>query len=184
MPRKAVSKKQTKQPGWLNKKALCSSLSINASAFDKWGVQPIAKIGREVFYTVADVIENRLKKERDKNNEKNHQTDESKLEGERLKIAKLREEVKQLELRNAVLEGKSLPSEGVTKVLAKILSQSGDILDTLPLAIKRKFPDLDKRIIDSISETTISHQNEIAKLGDYIEEVIDDVQAEAEERIR
>lgn len=182
MTKNKAKKKQEKQPGWLNKRELCLSLKISPSAFDKWGVPSITKIGREVFFSFADVLENRLKNER-KNQAENTNLDEQ-SEADKLKLDKLREEVKQLELRNAVLEGKTLPADGVTIVLTKILSQSGDILDSLPLTIKRKFPDLDPRIIDSISEVTIKHQNEVARLGDLIEEIIDSVQSEAEERIR
>lgn len=75
-----------------------------------------------------------------------------------LKAEKLREEVTQLRLRNAVLEGKSIPAEGITKVMAIVFSQTCDIIDSLPLAIARKFPDLDKRIIDMFSEVSMKHQ--------------------------
>ncbi|HBO7955132.1 TPA: DNA-packaging protein, partial [Pseudomonas aeruginosa] len=50
----------TKQRGWLNKSEMAASLGISPQAFDKWGVQPIERIGREAFYTVADVVENRI----------------------------------------------------------------------------------------------------------------------------
>ncbi|HCF2652056.1 TPA: DNA-packaging protein, partial [Pseudomonas aeruginosa] len=50
----------TKQRGWLNKSEMAASLGISPQAFYKWGVQPIERIGREAFYTVADVVENRI----------------------------------------------------------------------------------------------------------------------------
>ncbi len=50
----------TRQPFWLNKKSMADSLGISTQAFDKWGVEPIAKIGREAFYDAKSVLENRL----------------------------------------------------------------------------------------------------------------------------
>nr|WP_132773025.1 DNA-packaging protein [Pseudomonas aeruginosa] len=49
-----------KKRGWLNKSEMAASLGISPQAFDKWGVEPAAKIGREVFYTAQAVLQNRL----------------------------------------------------------------------------------------------------------------------------
>lgn len=181
---KTNKKPLQKQPGWLNKTDMCVSLNISTQAFEKWGVASVARIGRQVFYTVAEVLQNRMRHEARKQDESTNQAEhDQKQELQKLKLDKLREEVRALELRNSVLEGRSLPAEGVTKVLAKILALTGTELDSLPLEIQRKFPDLDKRIIDKISEITIKHQNQIANIGEYIEDVISDVQEEAESRI-
>lgn len=50
----------TRQPYWLNKKRMAESLGISVQAFDKWGVEPVQKIGRESFYDVRSVVDNRL----------------------------------------------------------------------------------------------------------------------------
>lgn len=50
----------TRKPEWLNKSRMADSLGITTQAFDKWGVTPIAKIGRESFYDVRSVLDNRL----------------------------------------------------------------------------------------------------------------------------
>ena len=47
-------------PAWLNKSNMASSLGISVQAFDKWKVDPVAKIGREVFFDVRSVVINRL----------------------------------------------------------------------------------------------------------------------------
>src|SRR5690349_830737 len=51
----------SREPHWLNKSRMATSLGITTQAFDKWGVQPVAKIGRDVFYDVRSVLDNRLK---------------------------------------------------------------------------------------------------------------------------
>jgi hypothetical protein len=42
-----ATKSITQQPGWLNKSRMAASLGISVQAFDKWGVQPVERIGRE-----------------------------------------------------------------------------------------------------------------------------------------
>lgn len=49
--------KATTPKGWINKSNLAASLGISVQAFTKWGIEPVAKIGREVFFTVEDVID-------------------------------------------------------------------------------------------------------------------------------
>lgn len=42
--------------GWVNKKTMAASLGISVQAFGKWGVLPVARVGRESFFTVEDVV--------------------------------------------------------------------------------------------------------------------------------
>ncbi|ENC1096572.1 terminase, partial [Escherichia coli] len=44
----------------MNKKNMAKSCRVSATAFDKWGVTPVERKGREAFYDVASVIENRV----------------------------------------------------------------------------------------------------------------------------
>jgi len=87
------------------------------------------------------------------------------------------------ELKNDILEGRSIPVEIAQEVLAKILIQVSGILTALPLNLKRKHPELDKRVIDSIQSEMIKHQNEAAKLDEYIDQAIDDVIEQSEGKI-
>jgi len=52
----------------LNKKNMAESLGISTQAFDKWGVKPHKKVGRQTFFRVQDVVENRIENELKKNN--------------------------------------------------------------------------------------------------------------------
>ncbi|EJK1447827.1 terminase, partial [Escherichia coli] len=44
----------------MNKKTMAQSCRVSATAFDKWGVTPVERKGREAFYDVASVIDNRV----------------------------------------------------------------------------------------------------------------------------
>ena len=49
-----------KQPHWLNKSEMAASLGISVQAFDRWGVKPVARIGREAFFDARSVLDNRI----------------------------------------------------------------------------------------------------------------------------
>lgn len=185
-----------KQPHWLNKKDMARSIGISVQAFDKWNIDPVARIGRETFYAVDDVldfyVERELARLAPQDNqpgsdiEKQLLNEELPLKQRRdlLSLQKLERENHRLGLQNAVLEGRSLPAWGVSDVLSKILARAGEVFDGIPLKIKRKLPKTDKRVIEMIKAELVKVQNEVARLDEYTEEIIDKVVGEAEERIR
>ena len=81
----------TRQPFWLNKKSMADSLGISTQAFDKWGVEAVAKIGRESFYDVRSVLDNRLKHQGVKHQPGSDEVDPLigyKIDVERLRLTK------------------------------------------------------------------------------------------------
>lgn len=193
---KKKTTRQKRQPGWINKKEIAASIGISVQAFSYWGLQPVAKIGREAFYTVDDVIDYKVKRALEKAGEhgklvvqeiEKRLSDPNLTLADRFEIRKLQKielENERLGLQNAVLDGRSLPAWGVTEVLSRILSRAGEIFDGLPLKIKRKHPGIDKRVIEMLKAEIVKAQNEVDRLDDYSEEIIDEVVSEAEERIR
>ena len=182
---KKTSKTPTeKQVGWLNKKEMSASCGISAQAFDNWGIISVGKIGRETFFTAESVIKNRLTKERGKAPAKTNFGDmdpESKLDA--IRVEKMIEETHRLRLQNNVLEGKSIPAWVITEVLTKVLSASAVTLDSIALGVRRKYPEIDQRIIDGIDAVIIEHMNEVANMDKYLDEIVDGVISEAEARI-
>lgn len=187
---KAKAEPATQQPGWINQKDLALSCGVSVRTLRNWDLEPVAKIGRDTFYTVADVIENRLAAHQQKEGKhRKFDVDELGLEGiidpvERLKAERMQEEIIQLRLRNAVLEGRSLPAWAVTEVLTRILSVAVSVFETLPLDIKRRYPDLDSSIITMLEERIAKTRNEAATVAQQLQDILDDVISEAEERVR
>lgn len=175
---------------------MASSIGISVQAFTQWGLQPVAKIGREAFYTVDQVIqfrEDRLAKKLGQQDNQPAGAIEKLLadpnlaiiqRAEILKVQKLEEETRRLKLQNAVLEGRSIPAWGVTEVLSKILSRAGEIFDGLPLKVKRKYPNIDKRVVEMIKAEVVKADNEVARLGEFTDEIIAQIVLDAEDRIR
>lgn len=180
----------TPQPGWINQKDMAISCGVSVRTLRNWDLEPVAKIGRDTFYTVGDVIENRLAAHQQKQGKYGKSDDaEFGLESiidpvERLKAERMQEEIIQLRLRNAVLEGRSLPAWAVTEVLSRILSVAVGVFETLPLDIKRRYPDLDSSIITMLEERIAKTRNEAATVAQQLQDILDDVISEAEERVR
>lgn len=81
-----------KQPGWLNKKDMAASLHVSVQAFDKWGVSPVEKIGREAFFDMRSVLENRMnamsRKQQPSPSEPEESVDESEWLKERVRLTR------------------------------------------------------------------------------------------------
>ncbi|WP_410952330.1 terminase small subunit [Pseudomonas sp. S1(2024)] len=119
----------TRQPFWLNKKRMAESLGISVQAFDKWGVEPVAKIGRESFYDVRSVVANRLQHQSGKQQLGGEDIDplvEQKLLQERLRLT--REQADAQAMRNEVKRRNLVPVEFVTFALSRITSLIGSRL--------------------------------------------------------
>ncbi|MDU9399045.1 terminase small subunit [Pseudomonas sp. zfem003] len=168
----------TRQPGWLNKSEMAKSLGISPQAFDKWGVEPIARIGREAFYRVQDVVQNRLD-----NAAKKHQpsgTDgevidpliEYKLMQERLRLTTA--QAYAVEQKNQVNDKLLIPAPFVTFALEKIASKIGSKLETVGKTVSRRHPDIDARILETTEREIALARNIASQFGDEIPGYLDE----------
>lgn len=166
----------TKQRGWLNKSEMAASLGISVQAFDKWGVKPVERIGREAFFTAEAVLENRLSREAEKQQPEGldgiDPLAEAKLTQERLRLTAA-QAVGQ-ELKNRITERKSVPVEFALFVLSRIAAEIASGLDTLPLTLKRRHPDLEVRHIESVQREIAKVRNRAALLDERLPELLDE----------
>jgi phage terminase Nu1 subunit (DNA packaging protein) len=58
--------------------------------------------------------------------------------------------------------------EIITLSLSTVAGAASGILDSLPLDIKRKFPELDTQMIEAIRRQCVKAQNEISRLDDVV----------------
>ncbi len=180
-----------KQPGWLNRHQMADSLGITPPTLDSWGVEPVARIGRSKYFTAKAVVANRVADALERQARKIKPAGPSGDEDfssitdpvEKLRARKLQEETRRLQNQNDILEGRSAPVDVIRQVLVQILGRTSSVLDSLPLNMKRQFPDLTERQVDYVRSEIVRHQNEAARADDYLDEIIEDVIREAEERV-
>lgn len=169
----------TKKRGWLNKSDMAASLGISVQAFDKWGIAPVERIGREAFYDCRTVLDHKLSqaetKRRATSDDDLDPLVEAKLQQERLRLTAAQADGH--ELKNEISRRKSVPVEFATFALSRISAEIASGLDTLPLTLKRRHPDLDARHIDSIQREISKVRNRAAtldgRLPEYLDEYID-----------
>lgn len=168
----------TKQRGWLNKSEMSASLGISPQAFDKWGVQATARIGREAFYTAQSVLENRLKHAAHKQQLGGDDIPgidplaDHKLTQERLRLTSAQADSQ--EQKNEVSRKRLVPVDFATFALSRVAAQIGSMLDTVPLKLRRKHPDLDVRHVESLQREIAHARNTAAEAGDLIPGLLDE----------
>ena len=91
---------------------------------------------------------------------------EAKLTMERLRLTAAQAEGQ--ELKNEVTRRRSVPTEFATFVLSRLAAEIGSILDTLPLTLKRRHPDLEVRHIESVQRELAKARNRAATLDDRL----------------
>jgi phage terminase Nu1 subunit (DNA packaging protein) len=171
--RPASSDKPQPEPHWLNKVQMAASLGISVQAFDKWGVKPIAKIGTSVYFDVRQVLENRLERERAK-----HQPDEPKdlsehdLEFQNWRLTKARADAQELD--NEKAKRNVVETEFAAFALTRIAAEVASKLDTLPLSVRRRFPELQTKHIEYLTREIAKARNIAAGLDAMIPELLDD----------
>ncbi|OWJ48683.1 DNA-packaging protein [Pseudomonas aeruginosa] len=168
----------TKQRGWLNKSEMAASLGISPQAFDKWGVQPIERIGREAFYTVADVVENRIQHAARKQQPEGVDGEtidplaEYKLTLERTRLTAA--QAYGQELKNRVQDKLLVPVPFATFALAKIAAKIGSKLETVCKTVRSKHPDADPLLMDSFEREIALARNLSSSFADDLPGIHDE----------
>ena len=160
------------KPHWLNQQQMAKSLGLTVSAFSRWEVEPVARIGKQVFYDVCSVLENRLSKAGPTGSNGD-------IEAERLRLTSAQAEGQ--ELKNELAKGRIAPIEIITLSLSTVAGAAAGILDSLPLNIKRQYPELSAQMIEAIKRQCVKAQNEISRLDsvvvDKLQDYLDELEA-------
>lgn len=171
-----------RKPGWLNKKQMTDSLGISTQAFDKWGVDPVAKIGRESFYDVRSVVENRLQHQAGRQLPGSEEVDPLigyKIDCERLRLT--REQADAQARKNKVGDKELVPVGFMIFALSSLSAQLASTLNTIPKSVKRKHPDIAVRHLDAVETEIAVTRNAAVGLADRIPELLDEYIASVDE---
>ena len=166
----------------MNKTQMAASLGISIQAFDKWGVEPICKIGRNTYFDARSVVENRLAdaslkqqlgrlKHQPELDEDTSDLEQKKMEEDYLWT---RERRIAQQLKNEIAAQQQVPTEFANFALSKISAEMASILDTLPLTMRRKHPDLEARHLNTLNRELAKARNQAASLGSTLPDILDD----------
>lgn len=165
----------TRQPYWLNKSRMAESLGISVQAFDKWGVKPVAKIGKEAFYDVRSVLDNRLENQKGKQQPGSEEIDpliSYKQEVEKLRL--LKEQADSWERKNRIGEKEVAPVAFMTFALVKLAALLASTFDTIPKNLKRRHPDFEIRHMEAVEREIAVTRNAASGLAEKIPEFVDE----------
>ena len=143
------------------------SLGISVQAFDKWGVPIARRVGRETFYTVDDVVENRLNHLQERiNREQEKEPVEgptaAELAHEQLLL--VREQRIKLELANSATRRETAPVALLDWTLSSAGSQIAAILQAIVPKLKMVAPQLKAADLGLIEREIVKAQNVAAAL--------------------
>ncbi|EPJ4525156.1 terminase small subunit [Pseudomonas aeruginosa] len=175
----------TRQPGWLNKSEMAKSLGISPQAFDKWGVEPVAKIGREAFFRVQDVVQNRVDHATRKQQPEWRDEEgldplaEKKLLQERLRLTTAQADGQ--EQKNQVAARTLIPVPFVTFALAKIAAKIGSKLETVCKTVRSRIPDAPPVVLEAFEREIALARNLAVEFADDIPEILDEYAATLDE---
>lgn len=170
---KKPPEKAQPEPHWLNKKQMAASCGISVQAFDKWGVKPISKIGNSVYFDARSVVENRLENERAKQQPGDvEDLDEKAIDYQNWRLTKARADAQ--EMSNEKERQEVIEAEFATFTLSRVASEIGSKLDTIPLSVRRRFPELETKHIEYLTREIAKARNIAAGLDAMIPELLDD----------
>lgn len=148
-------------PGWLNKREMAASLGISVQAFAQWDVEPVARVGREVFYTARDVVANRVSHAAEKVKPADS-SGVSNLELERELL--IREQREGQALKNAELRRELAPVAVIEWALGRVAAQLSAQLDALVPRLKRTAPFLTAANLEQVTREVAKTKNAAARI--------------------
>ncbi|MEB7888801.1 terminase small subunit [Hafnia alvei] len=150
---------------------MAASLGISVQAFDKWGVTPTERRGREVLYDVRTVLENRL--EHQSHKQPAAEDDPAvNIDFERWRLTKAQADAQ--ELKNAKDMAEVVETAFCVFVLSRVAAEIAGILDGIPLSMQRRFPELENRHIEFLKRDVVKAMNKAAATGELVPELLNE----------
>jgi len=154
----------TPQLGWLNKREMAASLGISVQAFAAWGVEPVARIGRETFFTTRDVMLNRDEHKAARSKRADEVLGEG---GSSLDLARellIREQHEGQALKNAEMRRELAPVGVIQWALGRVASQLSAQLDSLVPRLKHSAPFLTAANLEQVTREVVKAKNACARI--------------------
>ncbi|MCY1698649.1 terminase small subunit [Lelliottia sp. SL45] len=157
----------------LNKRDMAASIGISVQAFDKWGVEPVERRGREVFYDVRVVLEHdRKKRMQQMPDEEDGEDLEKKLLLARISLTE--EQASAQHLKNLKEEKLVVDTAFCTFALSRLANDIASVLDTIPLSMQRRFIEMDEIQLNYLKALIAKAMNAAVMTSEKIPEALDE----------
>lgn len=143
--------------GWINQKTAAASCGISVVGFQKWKIPPAGKVGRNTYYTIAGILESRLANQRRLVSKTDGDGEETDYGKEKARLT--REQADAAEIKNEVSRGELAPIQLIETTLGRIMSQVAAIIETIPMKVKRKSPNLTAMDVEIMKREITRIQN-------------------------
>lgn len=154
----------------LNKKTMAKSCGVSVSAFDKWGVEPARREGREAFYDVASVLRNRLLNAQLRQAEPEPvDADDEELLKARIRLTNAQADMQELKTKRK--NGKVIDTEFIIWALSRLAGEISSILDGLPLTMDRAYPNMPDNQLERLRKEIAKASNRAAGVGERLPEL-------------
>ena len=167
-----------KESHWLNKTNMAKSLGISPQAFTAWGVEPVAKIGRENFYLVTEVLANRETYWIGQNGiSPDSDAEDRKTAYQLARIRLTNEQADALALKNEISKHEVAPFEFLTFVVGRVANVLAGVMDAMPVECMRQLnltvPEVEKvKAIVAVSSESITNLGDEAWMDSAFNEFL------------
>ena len=173
----AVRNKMTtinkKQKHWLTQTQMSDYLCVARQTLFRWGVKPVSKIGSHSYFTIQDVIDNRVENALKGSKDVAGGVPETDtFEYERYRLTKLQADAQ--ELKNKINQQEVAPIDFIAFVLSGVAAEMAGIIDSLPLNLIRRHPELTTIQQENIKRELSKAMAALSRLDEKIPELMDD----------
>ena len=157
----------------LNQIQCAQVMGVSAVAFGKLDI-PSRKQGTSLRYRVSDLIEHAVSKRTRRLEQKLTELgDKGSYESERLRLTRAQADGQ--ELKNEIARGEVVPVDFAVFALGKVMNEAAGILDSLPLHIMRRHPEITNTAITGIKRELAKAMNAISSINETaLPEMIDE----------
>lgn len=168
-------------PEHLNQRTMAAACGVSVRNFQNWGVPPAATDGRQKFYTVRAVMDNRLAEQAARyqvqidrlqariteleTSEDGTTMAEVMLQQNRERTRLLAEQAEGQAMKNAMARHEVAPFDFLTYLLAGVAAQIASVMDGLPGQLIR-ITGLRPTEVDKVRSITAAASEQIVALGD------------------
>lgn len=154
-------KGDVKEPHWLNLTNAAKASGVTVKTFYSWGIPHVADDGKQKFYLISDIVENRVKNALDKSRLSGGgmSSQEAKEAMDEAKLLEIQQRTENLAIKNSILRRETAPISSLTITLGSVCSQISAILESIPVNLKRVCPKLNANDIERIQAEIVKIQN-------------------------